>query len=91
MAETVFEVFELRQRAPHEIVGAAAGAREMLGELGERPVLVEVQPAGFALVVRQHGAIDVEEPLLPGAGAERLYGGSNCQGQDLDIYTIRPN
>jgi hypothetical protein len=39
----------------------------MLGKLGERPVLVEVEAACLALVVREHGAVDVKKPLLPRA------------------------
>ena len=67
VSEAVLEMLELRQRAPDEIVGAAARAREMLGKLGERPVLMEVQAAGLTLVLGEHGAVDVEEPLLPRA------------------------
>lgn len=67
MPEAVLEMLELRKRAPDEIMGAAACAREMLGKLGERPVLVEVEAACLALVVREHGAVDVKKPLLPRA------------------------
>jgi hypothetical protein len=86
MAESCLEVLELRQRAAHQIVGAAAGALEVLGKLGERPVLVEVQAARVALVLGEQGAVDVEKPLLPDTRGERLrVGCSNCQGQDLDM------
>ncbi len=67
VTEPILEVLELGEGATDEIVGAAARAAEMLGELGERPILVEVQPAGLALVVGEHGAIDVKQPLLPHA------------------------
>ena len=80
----VLEVLELRQRAAHQVVGAAAGAREVLGELGERPVLVEVQAAGLALVLGEHGAVDVEEPLLP-RRARRAVG-----GRRIDLSRARP-
>jgi hypothetical protein len=47
---------------------------------------VEVQPARVALMVSEQGAVDVEQPLLPHAGGQRLWvGGSSCQGQDLDM------
>ena len=85
MTKTALEMLQLRQRTPDEIVRAAARAREMLGDLGERPVLMEVQAAGLTLVIREHGTVDVEEPLLPCARGERLSGGSICQGQDLDM------
>jgi len=67
MSEAVLEMLELCQRAPDEIVGSAACAREVLGKLGERPVLVEVESAGLALVLGEYRAVDIKEPLLPGA------------------------
>jgi hypothetical protein len=83
--KTILEVIKLRQRPTDEIVGATASAREVFGELGERPVLVKVQAAGLALMVGEQGAVDVEQPLLHRAGGQRLGDGSFCQGQDLDI------
>jgi hypothetical protein len=65
--EALLEMLELGQRAPNEIVGSASRACEVLGKLGERPVLVEVKAACLALMVREHGSVDVKEPLLPGA------------------------
>jgi hypothetical protein len=65
--EPVLAVLELRERAPDEVVRSAARAGEMLSKLGERPVLVEVQAAGFTLVLGQERAIYVEQPLLPRA------------------------
>ncbi len=67
MSEAVLEMLELCQRAPDEIVGPAACAREVLGKLGERPVLMEVESAGLALVLGEHRAVDIKEPLLPRA------------------------
>jgi hypothetical protein len=67
MPEALLEMLELCERSPDEIVGAAARAREMLGKLGERPVLVEVEAACLALVLGEHGAVDIKEPLLPRA------------------------
>ena len=90
MPETILEVLELCQRAANEVVGAAPGACEMLGKLGERPVLVEMEPAGLALVIGEHGAVHIEEPLLQDAGGQHLGGGSICQGQDLDMLPDSP-
>ena len=73
-AEPLLEALQLRERPPHQVVGAAAGAAQVLGELGDRPVLVEVQAAGLALMVGEHGAVDVEQPLargVVGRGGER--------------------
>ena len=67
VAEAVLEVRELGQRAADEVMGAAARACEVLGELGEGPVLVEMQPAGLTLVLGEQGAVDVKEALLPRA------------------------
>jgi len=88
--EAILEVLELCQRPANEVVGAAPGACEMLGKLGERPVLVEMEPAGLALVTGEHGAVHVEEPLLQNAGGQCLGGGSICQGQDLDMLPDPP-
>ena len=96
MPEAILEVIKLRERATDEVVGATASAREVFGELGERPVLVKVQAAGLALMVGEQGAVDVEQPLLHRAGGQRLGDGSFCQGQDLDMlqdpteFTARP-
>jgi hypothetical protein len=67
MSEALLEMLELCKCAPDEIVGTAACAREVLGKLGERPVLVEVEAARLALVFCEHGAVDIKEPLLPRA------------------------
>jgi hypothetical protein len=67
MSKALLEMLELCQCPPDEIVGTAARAREVLGKLGERPVLVEVETAGLALVLGEHRAVDVKEPLLPRA------------------------
>ena len=90
MPEAILEVLELCQCPANEVVGAAPRACEVLGKLGERPVLVEMEPAGFALVVGEHGAVDVEEPLLQNARGQYLGGGSICQGQDLDMLPDPP-
>jgi hypothetical protein len=63
--EPVLAVLELRQCAPDEVVRTAPGTCEVFGKLGERPVLVEVQAAGFTLMLGQERAIHVEQPLLP--------------------------
>jgi len=67
VSEPRLEMLELRKRAPDEIVGPTTRAREVLGKLGERPVLVEVEAARLALVLGEHGAVDVKEPLVPRA------------------------
>ena len=72
VAKALLEVLELRQRAAHQVVGAASGAGEVLGELGEGPILMEVQPARVALMFGEQGAVDVEQTLLPHTGGERL-------------------
>lgn len=90
MSETVLEVIELSERAADEVMGAAPSAREMLGELRERPVLMEVEPAGLALVVGEQGTVDVEQPLLRRPRRQWLGIGSICQGQDLDMLHDRP-
>jgi hypothetical protein len=67
VAEPILAVLELRQRSLNEIVRTAPGTSEMFGKLGERPVLVEVQAAGFTLMLGQERAVHVEQPLLPRA------------------------
>jgi hypothetical protein len=89
MSETVLEVLELSERAADEVVGAAPSTREMLRELRERPILVEVEPAGLVLVVGEQGTVDVEEALLRRTRPERFWIGSICQGQDLDMLHDR--
>ena len=83
---------ELCERAADEVVGAAATHSEGLGELGVRPVLVETQAAGLALVVGENGAVDVEQPLpahdVDGRvpieqNAGRAVMRRGCQGQSL--------
>jgi hypothetical protein len=85
MAEALLEVLELGERAAHQVVGSAPRAVKMLSELGERPILVEVQAAGRALVLGEHCAIDVEETLLGRSRGENSGGGALCQGQVLDM------
>jgi hypothetical protein len=65
VAEPVLAVLELRQCAPDEVVRTAPGTCEVFGKLGERPVLMEVQAAGFTLMLGQERAVHVEQPLLP--------------------------
>jgi hypothetical protein len=59
-----------------------ASALEVLGELGDRPILVEVEAAGLALVIGEQGAEHVEEALM---AAVVVRSGRGCQGQSLDI------
>ena len=67
VSEAVLEMIELSECAADQVMGAAPSTREMLGELRERPVLMEVEPAGLALVLGEHRAVDIKEPLLPRA------------------------
>src|SRR5580698_6316823 len=93
MAEALLEVLELGERATNEVMRPTAGALQVLGELGERPVLMEMQAACLALVLGEQRAVDVKQPLLRDARGECLGGDSFCQGQDLDILpkkTRRP-
>lgn len=92
-AEPLLQVFQLGERAAHQVVRPAAAAAEVLGQLGERPVLIEVEVAGIALVAGEHGPVDVEKSLQVGGAAKagrRLRGGfwgrvrGLCQGQSLD-------
>ena len=85
MAEALLEVLELGERAAHEVVGSAPRALKMLGELGERPVLVQVQAAGRVLMLGEQCAVDVEEALLRRSRGQDSGGGALCQGQVLDM------
>jgi hypothetical protein len=60
----------------------------MLGELGDRPVLIEVKPASLTLMVGQDAAVDIQKTLAAARAvrARRRRVGV-CQGQGLDIVT----
>src|ERR1700730_9325079 len=85
VSQAVFKVLQLGEPAPHQVVGATARAAKLLCELGERPVLVEMQTAGFPLVRGQQRAVHVEKPLVCQPAGEPWCLRSVCQGQDLDI------
>jgi len=86
--KTLLEVLELGDSSPDQVVGTAARALEVLGELGDRPVLVEMEAAGLALVVGEQATEHVEETLMaPVTGGARGGRASWCQGQSLDIVT----
>jgi hypothetical protein len=74
-------------------MGAAPAAAQALGQLGEGPILVQVQPAGLALVIGEQRAVDIEEALEVGGAGEGVGRGrrvKDCQGQSLDSVADRP-
>src|SRR5205807_6319562 len=85
VAETLLKSSELRRGPAHQVVGGAPRAPEALGDLAVRPVLVQVQPAGLALMRGEQRAVDVEQALVSRAATWRESPGRSCQGQDLDI------
>ena len=90
VAEALLEVLELRKRAADQVVRAAARALQVLGELGERPVLVEVQPAGLTLVLGEQRAVDVEQPLLRRRARRAARGvARSVKGKALTCYNRR--
>ena len=89
VAETLLKSCELRRGPAHQVVRGAPRAPEALGDLAVRPVLVEMEPAGLALMLGQECAIDIEQALVMDSLALRTDVRS-CQGQGLDMLPRSP-
>ena len=96
MTQPRLAVLELGQAPAHQVVGAAAAAAQVLGQLGEGPVLVQVEAAGLALAVGEQAAVDVEQTLEvggPGEGGEAggEAGGGAAATVKVKAWTVYPS
>ena len=85
-------MLELGQPPADQVVGTAPAAAQVLGQLGEGPVLVEVEAAGLPLAVGEQPAVDVEEPLEargPGEGVRRRGSGRPERGGAVPGVTVK--